>query len=137
MSAITLTAQQNKSAWINEWRALLQRKAQSKSHSAVLDKYSYELLQVLCETLYIVYQPEMYDEYISVKSQYANIAAQETRMLTYAEHSPLITSQVAELKAIFDLEQFSTKHKYTFHGDSIIEKISLASYLKGEREMGN
>lgn len=128
-----MTTAQNKSLWVIEWRQMLNAKFASMTHSPIEDKLSHELLQCLAETLYIVYDPAMYDEYLSMYHQFMHIRSLEDRMIEYAHKSPIILAQVTELKNVYELEQFSIANRIVYHQDSILERVALAAHFAGDR----
>lgn len=133
MTSICMTTAQNKSLWVIEWRQMLNAKFASMTHSPIKDRLSYELLQCLAETLYIVYDPAMYDEYLSMYDKFMHIRSLDERMIEYAHKSPIILAQVTELKNVYELEQFSVANRIVYHQDSILERVALAAHFAGDR----
>jgi len=135
-SNICMTSEHNSSPWVNEWRAMLKTKFATAPHSRIEDPLSHKLLQCLAETLYIVYDPAMYDEYLSKYDNYMHIRSLEDRMIEYAYESPIVLAQVTELKNVYKLEQFSIANRIVYHEDSIIERVALAAHFAGDRMGG-
>jgi len=133
---ISMTTVQNKSLWVNAWRTMLATKFATAPHSRIQDPLSHSLLKCLAETLYIVYDPAMYDEYLSMYDKFMHIRSLEDRMIEYAYVSPIIIAQITDLKNVYELEQFSIANRIVYHEDSIIERVALAAHFKGDRYGG-
>jgi hypothetical protein len=152
MSRVYLSTECIQSEWVNEWKEMLKSSALHYTHLHGMPKninYTvYDLLQTLCKTLSIIYHPSLYDEFIHAADGYnvlhANgFASQEEHvykyaehMYKYAEHSPFIINQVDTLKQIYSLQQLSIEKNITYPSDSIMERVSLASFYTNQRTNG-
>ena len=130
-------------SWIQEWQVMLQLKSDHSFHSYPADFRPgiYDALRMYCLDIDVIYFPAMYEEYIAWDTLYGHLyrtvdgsfcrAPNRTHLHHYHTHSSLLQQQIDERNTIRRLEQFVAREKIHFHGDSIIEKISLAAYYLG------
>ena len=121
--------------WVQEWKSMLQTKAQSSTHSTV-DLEIYDALRIYCLFHDIIFFPSMYDEYMDYTND-RSVEPTDQHLAQYADQSVLIQEQLQEIASIRQLETFAKKERLRFYdGDSVMEKVALAAHYFGLRGGG-
>ena len=119
-------------SWSTEWKAYLQSvatEAESKDIAAgkVYDPTLRERLLRVCEANKLVYQPAVYDEYMTWEEENPILMMDvnpQRRIRMFKDISYFLKQQVKEIRIMDRYEQAAKQQFY--HPVSILERMSLA-----------
>jgi hypothetical protein len=119
-------------SWSTEWKAYLQSvatEAESKEIAAgkVYDPTLRERLLRVCEANKLVYQPAVYDEYMTWEEENPILMMDvnpQRRIRMFKDISYFLKQQVKEIRIMDRYEQAAKQQFY--HPVSILERMSLA-----------
>jgi hypothetical protein len=119
-------------SWSTEWKAYLQSvatEAESKEIAAgkVYDPTLRERLLRVCEANKLVYQPAVYDEYMTWEEENPIMMMDvnpQRRIRMFKDISYFLKQQVKEIRIMDRYEQAAKQQFY--HPVSILERMSLA-----------